>query len=78
MQGIGIIDPTSNYAKRLDTYEFLETNGSAIISDLPQKEIEAIEKMIYKLLREDIDEDTTIPVSIVFQIMEATGRKKTE
>ena len=34
--------------------------------------------MVYKLLREDINEDTTIPVSIVFQIMEATGRKKTE
>ena len=78
MQGKGIMSPSASPGKRLDTYEFLETNGSAIVSDLPQKEVAVIEKLLTRLLREEVTEDTTLPVSVALQVMEATGRKKNE
>ena len=62
----------------LDRFDFLETQGSAMLCDLDEDEIAILEEELKDRLRCEIDIDVMIPVPVAVEVLEATGRKRTK
>ena len=70
--------PKISNVSGLDKFEFLETTGSAMVCELDEDEIEMLKAELTVRLKRRIDIDVMVPVSLAYEVLEATGRKKTE